>query len=42
MKKIKENVKKLLSHFKSGFERFPITIILTLYAFHYRNIHSRS
>ena len=33
MKKIKENVKKLLSHFKSGFERFPITIILTFMHF---------
>ena len=33
MKKIKENVKKLLSHFKSGFERFPITIILALMHF---------
>ena len=33
MKKIKENVKKLLSHFKSGFERFPITIILAFMHF---------
>ena len=33
MKKIKENVKKLLSHFKSGFERFPVTIILTFMHF---------
>ena len=33
MKKIKENLKKLLSHFKSGFERFPITIILTFMHF---------
>ena len=33
MKKIKENVKKLLSHFKSGFERFPITIILAFVHF---------
>ena len=31
--KIKENVKKLLSHFKSGFERFPITIILAFVHF---------
>ena len=33
MKKIKENLKKLLSHFKSGFERFPITIILAFVHF---------
>jgi hypothetical protein len=33
MKKIKENVKKLLLHFKSGFERFPITIILAFLHF---------
>jgi len=33
MKKIRENVKKLLLHFKSGFERFPITIILTFLHF---------
>ncbi len=33
MKKIRENVKKLLLHFKSGFERFPITIILTFMHF---------
>ena len=33
MKKIKENVKKLLLHFKSGFERFPITIILAFMHF---------
>ena len=33
MKKIKENLKKLLSHFKSGFERFPITIILAFMHF---------
>ena len=31
--KIKKNVKKLLSHFKSGFERFPITIILAFIHF---------
>ena len=29
----KENVKKLLLHFKSGFERFPITIILAFLHF---------
>ena len=33
MKKIKENVKKFLLHFKSGFERFPITIILAFLHF---------
>ena len=33
MKKIKENVKKILLHFKSGFERFPITIILAFLHF---------
>lgn len=33
MKKIKENVKKLLLHFKSGFDRFPITIILAFIHF---------
>ena len=33
MKKIKENVKKLLLHFKSGFERFPVTIILVFMHF---------
>ena len=33
MKKIKENVKKLLLHFKSGVERFPITIILAFLHF---------
>ena len=33
MKKIKENVRKLLLHFKSGFERFPITIILAFLHF---------
>ena len=33
MKKIKENVKKLLLHFKSGFERFPVTIILAFMHF---------
>lgn len=33
MKKIKENVKKLLLHFKSGVERFPITIILAFFHF---------
>ena len=33
MKKIKENVKKLLLHFKSGFERFPVTIILAFLHF---------
>ena len=33
MKKIRENVKKLLLYFKSGFERFPITIILTFLHF---------
>ena len=31
--KIKENLKKLLLHFKSGFERFPITIILAFIHF---------
>ena len=31
--KIKENLKKLLLHFKSGFERFPITIILAFMHF---------
>ena len=33
MKKIKENVKKFLLYFKSGFERFPITIILAFLHF---------
>ena len=33
MKKIKENLKKLLLHFKSGFERFPVTIILVFMHF---------
>ena len=33
MKKIKENLKKLLLHFKSGFERFPVTIILAFMHF---------
>ncbi|BBM58063.1 hypothetical protein JMUB4039_2050 [Leptotrichia trevisanii] len=33
MKKIRENVKKLLLHFKSGFERFPVTIILAFMHF---------
>ena len=33
MKKVKENVKKFLLHFKSGFERFPITIILAFLHF---------
>ena len=33
MKKIKENVKKFLLHFKSGFERFPVTIILAFLHF---------
>ena len=33
MNKIKENVKKILLHFKSGFERFPITIILAFLHF---------
>ena len=33
MKKIKENVKKLLLHFKSGVERFPVTIILVFMHF---------
>lgn len=33
MKRIRENVKKLLLHFKSGFERFPVTIILAFMHF---------
>ena len=33
MKRIRENVKKLLLHFKSGVERFPITIILAFLHF---------
>ena len=33
MKRIRENVKKLLLYFKSGFERFPITIVLTFLHF---------
>ena len=33
MKKIKENVKKMLLHFKCGFERFPVTIILAFMHF---------